>query len=104
MSNKVYSFGRMKIKDYNEYINRYGVPFIKLLPKYNGRLLAATKKGMLVEGKEEGNWTVLMEFASGQDAYDFYNSPEYGPLKKLRLEELTESALAITFPAELPTQ
>lgn len=104
MSNKVYSFGRMKIKDYNEYINRYGVPFIKLLPKYNGRLLAATKKGMLVEGKEEGNWTVLMEFASGQDAYAFYNSPEYGPLKKLRLEELTESALAITFPAELPTQ
>lgn len=104
MSNKVYSFGRMKIKDYNEYINRYGVPFIKLLPKYNGTLLAATKKGMLVEGKEEGNWTVLMEFASGQDAYAFYNSPEYGPLKKLRLEELTESALAITFPAELPTQ
>lgn len=104
MSTVVYSFGRMKIKDYNEYIKRYGVPFIELLPKYNGKLLSATKDGVLVEGKEAGNWTVLIEFASGKDAYEFYNSPGYAPLKKLRMEELTESALAITFPAEIPTK
>lgn len=101
MANTVYSFGRMKIKDYDKYIEQYGLPFEPILKKYNGKVLAATKKGVVVEGKEDGNWTVLIEFASGKDAFEFYASPEYAPLKKLRLETLTENALAISFPAEI---
>jgi len=93
MANTVYSFGRMKVKDYDEYIEQ--------LEKYNGKVLAANKKGVIVEGQEEGNWTVLIEFASGKDAFEFYASPEYAPLKKMRLEELTDNALAISFPAEI---
>ncbi|MGB0367068.1 MAG: DUF1330 domain-containing protein [Flavobacteriaceae bacterium] len=101
MANSVYSFGRMKIKDYDKYIEQYGLPFEPILKKYNGKVLAATKKGVVVEGEEKGNWTVLIEFASGKDAFEFYASPEYAPLKKLRLENLTENALAISFPAEI---
>ncbi len=101
---KVYSFGRMKIKDYAAYLNQYGMPFQKILKKYNGKVLAATKKGVVVEGKEEGNWTVLIEFENGKDAFDFYASDEYAPLKKRRLEELTDTALAISFPAEIPNE
>ena len=102
MSSKVYSFGRMKVKDYDDYFARYGIPFLQILNKFNGTLLAANKNGVTVEGTESGNWTVLVEFPNGKDAYNFYASPEYAPLKKLRLEELTDSALAISFPAELP--
>ncbi|MGB1971412.1 MAG: DUF1330 domain-containing protein [Flavobacteriaceae bacterium] len=102
MSTTVYSFGRMRVKDYDDYFKRYGVPFLSILKKYNGKLLAATTKGVLVEGKEEGNWTVLVAFENGKDAFEFYASEEYAPLKKLRLEELTNSALAISFPAEIP--
>ena len=102
MANKVYSFGRMKVKDFNDYKKRYGVPFLDVLDKYNGKLLAATENGVTVEGKENGNWTVLIEFTTGKDAFEFYASEEYAPLKKLRLDELTEGALAISFPAELP--
>lgn len=101
MANSVYSFGRMKIKDYDKYIEQYGLPFEPILKKYNGKVLAATKKGVVVEGEEKSNWTVLIEFASGKDAFEFYASPEYAPLKKLRLENLTENALAISFPAEI---
>lgn len=101
MANSVYSFGRLKIKDYDKYIEQYGLPFEPILKKYNGKVLAATKKGVVVEGEEKGNWTVLIEFASGKDAFEFYASPEYAPLKKLRLENLTENALAISFPAEI---
>ena len=101
MPNTVYSFGRMKVKDYEEYIERYGRPLEPILEKYNGKILAANNKGVLVEGQEEGNWTVLIEFVSGKDAYEFYASPEYAPLKKMRLEELTDNALAISFPAEI---
>ena len=81
MANTVYSFGRMKVKDYDEYIERYGLPLEPILKKYNGKVLAANKKGVVVEGQEEGNWTVLIEFASGKDAFEFYASPEYAPLK-----------------------
>lgn len=102
MANKVYSFGRMKVKDFNDYKKQYGLPFLDVLGKYNGKLLAATENGVTVEGVEDGNWTVLIEFASGKDAFDFYASEEYAPLKKLRLEELTDGALAVSFPAELP--
>lgn len=102
MTNKVYSFGRMKVKDFNEYKKRYGLPFLGVLDQYNGKLLAATKNGVTVEGQEDGNWTVLIEFETGKDAFDFYASEEYAPLKKLRLEELTDGALAVSFPAELP--
>ena len=101
MPNTVYSFGRMKVKDYEEYIERYGRPLEPILEKYNDKILAANKKEVLVEEQEEGNWTVLIEFVSGKDAYEFYASPEYAPLKKMRLEELTDNALAISFPAEI---
>lgn len=101
MANTVYSFGRMKVKDYDDYIERYGRPLEPILEKYNGKVLAANKKGVIVEGQEEGNWTVLIEFSSGKDAFEFYASPEYAPLKKMRLEELTNNALAISFPAEI---
>ena len=100
MANTVYSFGRMKVKDYNEYIERYGIPLEPILKKYNGKVLAANKKGVIVE-EEKGNWTVLIEFASGKDAFEFYASPEYALLKKMQLEELTDNALAISFPAEI---
>lgn len=101
MANSVYSFGRMKIKDYDKYIEQYGLTFEPILKKYNGKVLAATKKGVVVEGEEKGNWTVLIEFASGKDSFEFYASPEYAPLKKLKLENLTENALVISFPAEI---
>ena len=51
MANKVYSFGRMKVKDFNDYKKRYGVPFLEVLDKFNGKLLAATENGVTVEGK-----------------------------------------------------
>lgn len=104
METTVYSFGRMKIKDYDQYLAEYGAPFFPILQKYGGTLLAATKNGRVIEGKEEGNWTVLLSFPNAKAAVDFYQSPEYAPLKKLRLENLTEGALAISFPAEIPSE
>ena len=54
MANKVYSFGRMKVKDFNDYKKRYGLPFLEVLAQYNGKLLAATENGVTVEGKKMG--------------------------------------------------
>lgn len=104
MSTPIYSFGRMKIKDYDQYMEQYGVPFLDILAQFKGKLLAATKNGHVIEGKEDGNWTVLIEFPNGKAAAEFYQSPAYAPLKKLRLETLTEQALAISFPAEIPSK
>jgi len=102
MATAVYVFGQMKVKDYDTYLKTYGVPFYEVLQQYNGTLLSATKRGMTLEGKPFGNWTVLARFESAEDAGAFYQSAAYAPLKKLRLEELTEGAQAFSFPAEIP--
>ena len=52
---------------------------LEVLAQYNGKLLAATENGVTVEGQEDGNWTVLIEFKTGKDAFDFYASEEYAP-------------------------
>ena len=48
-----------------------GYLFLGVLAQYNGKLLAATKNGTTVEGQEDGNWTVLIEFETGKDALIF---------------------------------
>ncbi len=102
MATPVYVFGQMKVKDYDLYLKKYGLPFFKVLQQYNGTLLSATKRGMTLEGKPFGNWTVLVRFETAKDAEAFYQSEAYAPLKKLRLEKLTEGAQAFSFPAEIP--
>lgn len=102
MATAVYVFGQMKVKDYATYIKEYGIPFFEILQQFNGTLLSATKRGMTLEGEPFGNWTVLVRFESSKDAGAFYQSDAYAPLKKLRLETLTDGAKAFSFPAETP--
>ena len=95
----VYIVGRMAVKDYTTYFERYGIPFFEILKKYQGSLLASTKQGATLEGDDLGNWTVLASFPSKALALKFWNSPEYAPLKALRINELTNDQEVFLFPA-----
>tara|TARA_B100000767_G_C19774781_1_gene541935 strand:+ start:3324 stop:3638 length:315 start_codon:yes stop_codon:yes gene_type:complete len=101
MDQKVYIFGQMKVKNYQDYFTQYGSPFLPILEKYNGKLLAATKNGRTLEGETIGNWTVLMQFPSKNMAYDFVTSAEYAPLMKLRVNTLTDDTHAVLIPGEI---
>ena len=85
MASTVYIFGQMAVKNYEDYFTQYGSPFLPILQKFQGTLLAATKNGRTLEGEVFGNWTVLMQFPSKEMAYGFVTSEEYAPLMELRV-------------------
>ena len=101
MKQSVYIFGQMAVKSYVDYFTQYGLPFLPILEKFNGTLLAATKNAKTLEGDAFGNWTVLMQFPSKEMAYGFVTSKEYAPLMELRVNELTDGAHAVLIPAEI---
>lgn len=101
MEQTVYIFGQMKVKNYEDYFTKYGSPFLPILEKFKGKLLAATKNGRTLEGEAIGNWTVLMEFPSKTMAYGFVTSKEYAPLMELRVNTLTDETHAVLIPGEI---
>ena len=101
MEQSVYIFGQMAVKSYLDYFTQYGLPFLPILEKFNGTLLAATKNAKTLEGGAFGNWTVLMRFPSKEMAYGFVTSKEYAPLMELRINKLTDGAHAVLIPAEI---
>lgn len=101
MADTVYIFGQMVVKSHQDYFTQYGLPFLPILKKYQGSLLAATKNARTLEGDAFGNWTVLMQFPSKELAYGFVSSKEYAPLMELRVNELTDDTHAVLIPAEI---
>lgn len=94
----VYVVGQMEIKDPKVYLEQYGKPFMPILKKYKGELIAASDKAEVWEGGELLNWTVLVKFPSKEAAEAFYNSEEYSPLKEMRIQELTRDGSLYMLP------
>lgn len=104
MSQEVYSFAYIDVKDHADYIERYGQHLPPIIAKFGGEFLAATQMAGVVEGDVKGNWAVLAKFPSMEQAKAFYASPEYAPYLKLRLEELTEGSVMVSFAGGLPAE
>ena len=56
----------------------------RLVGKVGGRYLARGGEVTTLEGPEETNRMVVLEFPSAEVAKDFYHSEEYGMVKALR--------------------
>lgn len=102
MSQGVYTFAFIQVKDHEDYMERYGRHLLPIIEKYEGRFLAATQAAAVVEGEQPGNWAVLTHFPSQEKANAFYLSEEYAPYLKLRRGELTDGSLMVTFAKALP--
>ncbi len=107
MSEVVYFIAQIQTRDLNDYIRQYALPTGKVLAQYGGEVLAATPRTQAIEGEWYGNWTVIVRFESADKAQKFMASPEYAPLRKIRVEQLTEGgniALVPSFdPADFAT-
>ncbi len=101
MSKEVYVIAQIGVKDYDNYFEKYGMPFFEVFKKFEGTVLSANKEAELLEGESVGNWTVLLKFPSKTTALDFINSEEYAPLKDLRVNELTTSNQIILLPTKI---
>jgi uncharacterized protein (DUF1330 family) len=67
-------------EDYKEYARQ--VP--ATIAKYGGRYLVRGGKMETLEGEWPGSRTVILEFPSLERAREWYDSPEYQPLRPLR--------------------
>jgi uncharacterized protein (DUF1330 family) len=85
-----YLIGKLRIKDSEDYMNRYGLPVLTLLEAAGAEILAVSPEPEILEGEWDSNWTVIIKFPSVSAAKQFYASGEYAPYLSLRMNELTE--------------
>jgi uncharacterized protein (DUF1330 family) len=69
---------------------RYAHAAIASLQAYGGEMIVGTPAPTVLEGAWEGSWSAILRFPSLGAARQWYDSPEYQPLKALRINELTE--------------
>lgn len=90
-----YALVQLKVKNYDEYMQRYGKFVIAMFEKIGAQVVALSPAPTVVEGSWSGNWTVVIRFPSMAVAEAWYHSSEYQPLKDLRINELTEGGALV---------
>ncbi len=82
---------------------QYPPGVIPLLEKHGAEILVADYEARTVEGEPRGV-NVVLRFESEEAAMNWYNDPEYGPVKQLRLDTTTNTmahlAKEFVMPAE----
>ena len=90
-----YLLVQLNVKNHEEYMQRYGKFVVAMFEKIGAHVVALSPAPKVVEGSWGGNWTVVIRFPSMAVAEAWYHSPEYQPLKDLRINELTEGGAAV---------
>lgn len=74
-----------KIADRDAFIHGYGVATKKLVAQFGGRYVLRAPGAVMLEGNfGDGASMVISEWPDRMAAEAFWNSPEYGEVKKLR--------------------
>jgi uncharacterized protein (DUF1330 family) len=77
-------FDVLEITD-SEKMNAYRAAVFATVEKYHGRYVVIGGPCEVVEGHWQPAFPVMLEFPSLAAAHQWYDSPEYAPLKALRL-------------------
>ncbi len=71
------------------------VPGVRaLLQKQGAEILVADHEAKTIEGQGRGV-NVVLKFESEAAAMNWYNDPDYGPVKKIRLDSTTNGTLIL---------
>ncbi len=71
------------------------VPGVRpLLPKNSAEILVADYEAKTIEGQGRGV-NVVLKFESEAAAMNWYNDPDYGPVKKIRLDSTTNGTIIL---------
>jgi len=74
-----------KLKDRDAFISGYGASAAKLVEQFGGEYLVLAPGATLLEGTLEGYTSIAVSKWPNRDtALEFWNSPEYADVKKLR--------------------
>jgi len=98
MTQPAYVIGQMSVKDYQDYMEKYGAPAFAQFEEAGAEVLVATPEAQVLEGNWAGNWTVILKFPSSESASEWYHSSAYAPLKQERIEILTNGGSMVIAP------
>ena len=85
-----YFIVQVKARNFEDLAKRYAQFAIPMLGKFGGEMIAGSPSPKVLEGRWDDNWAAVLRFPSMAMAEAWYNSPEYRPLKELRINELTD--------------
>ena len=91
-----YIISALDIHDKKKFDQVYFPAIFRQVEDYGGKLLAASERQEVVEGNWLRGRTVLWEFPDVQTVKTWYQSEEYAPLLKLRLDISTGSIILIS--------
>lgn len=97
-----YFLARFRVPDVDRYRREYGREVLSQVAAVGAKLLVASSSPTVLEGDWESTWTALIQFPDRAAALRWYQSKEYAPLKKLRLEELTAGGAVVLFDGYQP--
>ncbi len=81
--------------DESSIMQRYAMATIEMSTKVDAEVVAASRALKVLEGVWGGNWTVVIKFPSMAVAETWHRSPEYQPLKAIRVNEVTTGGHAV---------
>ena len=90
----VYALAQLSIHDRARY-DRYASRFLKVLERFEGRLLAADESPDVVEGEWTHQKVVLIAFPSRPAFERWASSPEYQEISKDRVASTTGTVLLV---------
>ena len=89
-----YIIAKINVADMEQY-KKYIEVTPGIINKFGGRFIARGGETIMLEGPEETNRVVLVEFPSMEKLKQFYYSDEYQAAKKLREGAATTSFIAV---------
>ena len=91
---KGYLIAQINVKNFENY-KKYLKNVTSIAKNYGGIYLIRAGKFEIMEGKWDYKRNVIIEFPSIQKARDFYESEEYKPIKKIRINNADNNVIII---------
>ena len=89
-----YLIGTIDIKNPEAY-KEYLAKVTDIVEKFGGEYLVRAGEYTVMEGKWDYSRNVVIKFPSYEKALEWYNSEEYKPVKKIRLDNSISDAIII---------
>ena len=90
----VYMITRMTIHDRSEY-DKYEERFMDIFEKYDGKLLSVDEEPQVIAGEWTATRSVLIEFPSKPQLFEWLLSPEYKEIGKHRDAGATAESIIV---------
>ena len=81
----------------------YPPSVVPLLEKHGAEILVADREARSIEGEPRGV-SVVLRFETEEAAMNWYNDPQYGPVKQLRLDTTANTTAHLAKEFVMPAE